>query len=335
MKSRFQSSFQTAGFSSLELLLVLALSAIVIGGAVVSYGTLTRHQPSVASFISVPLGTDRMTHFYAQSATTRNTPSAPHYGTVALAEELREQFYHDVISATAVFCLPRVAHNQWRPAFIPYNPVIHGELDTPEKFRAHIIAAAGVPASLYLPYRNPENTASTAPAANASIFILAFSKYENQMKVLAIYDIDVIRFSSGTPQGFYASVKRYTDRPGTIVTTASFASAVLDFAGGYDVFYPPSVPNPTNASSWSSDGFTPLFITFERFTRRAIRESDMINRFKVAAERPFYFVWWPDPAARHLGPVPNTLSPTDPRQAYNHMAGRSSFMFTVPMFPAL
>jgi hypothetical protein len=84
-----------------------------------------------------------------------------------------------------------------------------------------------------------------------------------------------------------------------------------------------------------TDDFTPLFITFERAIRRAIREADPINRFKMAAERPFYFVWWPDPGARHLGPQPNTLSVTDPRQAYNHMAGRTAFMFTVPMFPAL
>jgi hypothetical protein len=40
-------------------------------------------------------------------------------------------------------------------------------------------------------------------------------------------------------------------------------------------------------------------------------------------------------AARHLGPIANTLPRTDPRQTYNHMSGRTSLMFTVPMFPAL
>jgi hypothetical protein len=43
----------------------------------------------------------------------------------------------------------------------------------------------------------------------------------------------------------------------------------------------------------------------------------------------------PDPAARHLGAVANTFPTSDPRQAYNQMAGRTAFMFTVPMFPAL
>ena len=27
--------------------------------------------------------------------------------------------------------------------------------------------------------------------------------------------------------------------------------------------------------------------------------------------------------------------PTDPRNGYNHMAGRTSFMFCVPVFPSL
>uniref|UniRef100_UPI00329A0C51 hypothetical protein n=1 Tax=Salmonella enterica TaxID=28901 RepID=UPI00329A0C51 len=67
----------------------------------------------------------------------------------------------------------------------------------------------------------------------------------------------------------------------------------------------------------------------------ALRESATIDRFKRAAERPFYFIWWPDPSARHLGAIANTFSSTDPRQAYNHMAGRTAFMFVVPMFPAL
>jgi hypothetical protein len=255
---------------------------------------------------------------------------APHYGSLAQAEKLREQFNSDVISATAVFCLPRDEVNTWRPATIPYDPVAHGELDTPQKFRAHVVAAASVSAALYRDYRNPLNDSASVPSPNASIFILGYSKEANKLKVNAMYDIDIVRFTATTAaQGFHASVKRYAPDPrGTAYPLA--------LSSGYDVFYPPSVSNPTSASQWSTDGFTPLFITFERYTRRSIRETpDTINRFKAAAEYPFYFVWWPDPGARHLGPQANTLSATDPRQAYNHMAGRTSFMFTVPMFPAL
>lgn len=321
---------QPGGFTSVELLLVLALSAVVIGGAVVSYGTLTRSRPAVSSLVTVPLGSARMQNFYGISSTTTNVAMAPQYGALALAEELREQFVTDTIAATAVFCLPRDGMNTWRPSTIVYDHAVHDELDTPQKFRAHIVANAGVPATLYRDYRNPLNDSTSLPQ-NASIFVLGYSKYAGYLKVNVIYDIDVIRFTGATePNGFHASVKRYADAATT--TTPS----TLSYMGGYDVFYPPSVPDATRATQWNSDSFAPLFVTFERAARLALRETpSTIERFKRAAERPFYMIWWPDPAARHLGPVPNTFSSFDPRQAYNHMAGRTSFMFVVPMFPAL
>jgi hypothetical protein len=321
---------QPGGFTSVELLLVLALSAVILGGAVVSYGTIVRSQPSVSSVVTVPLGNVRILNFFGVTASTRNVAMAPQYGALSQAEELREQFMTDTISATAVFCLPRDGVNTWRPAIIAFNPALHDEIDTPQKFREHIVNNLGISASLYRDYRNPLNDRTAVPQ-NASIFVLGYSKYSGYLKVSAIYDIDVIRFTGSTePNGIYASVKRYADSATT--TTPS----TLAYMGGYEVFFPPSVPNPTNVTQWANDGFTPLFITFERSTRLALRETpSTIERFKRAAERPFYFVWWPDPVARHLGPVANTFASSDPRQAYNHMAGRSAFMFTVPMFPAL
>lgn len=321
---------QPGGFTSVELLLVLALSAVVIGGAVVSYGTLVKSQPSVSSVVTVPLGLTRMQNFYGLSTTTLNAAMAPQYGALSQAEELREQFVTDTLSATAVYCLPRDGMNTWRPSIIAYNPALHDELDTPQKFRVHIIATSGVPDTLYRDYRNPLNDGTSVPQ-NASIFVLGYSKYAGYLKVNAIYDIDVIRFTGTTePNGLHASVKRYAD------AASSSTPSTLVYMGGYDVFFAPSVPNPTNASQWATDGFAPLFITFERATRLALRETPAtIERFKRAAERPFYFIWWPDPVMRHLGPVANTVATTDPRHAYNQMAGRTSFMFTVPMFPAL
>ena len=314
----------------MELLLVVALSAVILGGAVVSYGTIVRSQPSVSSMVVVPLGLSRTQNFYGIASSTANVALAPQYGAVSLAEELREQFLTDTIGATAVYCLPRDDMNTWRPSLIAYDTTKAGELDTPQKFRAHIVANAGVPSTLYRDYRNPLNDGTAVPQ-NASIFVLGYSKYAGYLKVNAIYDIDIIRFTgSGVPNGFHASVKRYAD------VASPIAPSTLTYTGGYDVFFQPSVPNPTSASQWSTDGFTPLFITFERAARLALHETPAtIDRFKRAYERPFYFIWWPDPAARHLGPVANTFSATDPRQAYNHMAGRTAFMFTVPMFPAL
>jgi len=320
---------QPGGYTSVELLLVVALSALVIGGAVVSYGTLTRSQPSTSSVVTVPLGLTRMQNFFGINASTSNVAMAPQYGALALAENLREQFLTDTISATAVFCLPRDNMNTWRPSLIAYNPELHGELDTPQKFRSHIVTNAGITASLYRDYRNPLNDAATVPQ-NASIFILGYSKYAGHLKVNAIYDIDFVRFIAKTePNGYHASVKRYADIP------TSTTPDTLGYTSGYEVFYPPSVMDATSETQWRTDGFAPLFITFERATRLALREATTIDRFKRASERPFYFVWWPDPSARHLGAIANTFASSDPRQAYNHMAGRTAFMFVVPMFPAL
>ncbi len=321
---------QPGGFTSVELLLVLALSAVILGAAVVSYGTLMRSQPSVSSMVAVPLGATRSQNFYGTLNSTVEVGMAPQYGALSLAEELREQFLTDTLSATAVYCLPRDGINTWKPSMIAYNASTDDELDTPQKFRAHIIAHASVSASLYRDYRNPLNDATSVPQ-NASIFVLGYSKYSGFLKVNAIYDIDIIRFTGATePNGIHASVKRYAD------STTSTSPSTLTYMGGYDVFFPPSIPSPTSASQWSTDSFTPLFITFERASRLALRETPTtIDRFKRAYERPFYFIWWPDPATRHLGQIANTLASSDPRQAYNQMAGRSSFMFTVPMFPAL
>ncbi|MES2594664.1 MAG: hypothetical protein V4662_04990 [Verrucomicrobiota bacterium] len=323
---------QGRGFTAVELVSVLAMSALILGSLIVGYGTIVRSRPGVASLVTVPLGATRVAAFSFpnQSGTSRNVVTAPHYGMVAQAEELREQFNSDVISATAVFCLARDGVSNYKPWSIPYDPLLHGELDTPQKFREHLVAVGVLPMP-YRDYRNPLNTTATAPSENASIFILGYSKVELTLKVVAIYDIDVIRFTGATePLGFHASVKRYSDDP-------RGSTYPLAFSGGYEVFYPPSIPNPSASrpQDWASDGFTPLFITFERSTRLAISEGAGTDRFKVAAERPFYFIWWPDPGARHLGPVTNTVNPSDPRQAYNQMGGRTSFMFTVPMFPAL
>lgn len=329
-------SVQRSGFTTLELLFVLALSAFILGSLVVSFGTLSRSRPNASSTVTASLGTTRLMNYYGDTNSQQEvTPTAPNYGTMAVAEKLREQFYADTIGATAVFCLSREGLNTYRPHSITFNPALHAEIDSPERFREHLVSGINaVPATLFKDYRNPFSTASSQPTSNASIFILGFSDEANKLRVLALYEIDVVRYTSKTsPQGFHASVRRYSENP--LGRTFS-----LSFSGGYAIFYPPSIPvvNQDRPNEWATDGFTPLYITFERSTRLSefVETIPAVDRFKVAAERPFYFIWWPDPGARHLGPVPNSAPPlADPRQAYFHMAGRTSFMFTVPMFPSI
>ncbi|MCE9520139.1 MAG: hypothetical protein K8R87_11385, partial [Verrucomicrobia bacterium] len=96
-------------------------------------------------------------------------------------------------------------------------------------------------------------------------------------------------------------------------------------------------------SGTGTDSWYPAVISFERQARKAVVEgSTSIDRFKIAREKPFSLIFWPDPSRSSLQlPNGNTTSSynasfatTDPRKAYNHMAGRTAFMFAVPLFPA-
>jgi hypothetical protein len=190
-------------------------------------------------------------------------------------------------------------------------------MDTPEAFRTYLNSSVTGASTIFTTsYRNAGVT------QNYSIFIMGYSPNATSIPVLAIYDVDIIPAqdpnSTGTRIGSYASVKRFV------------AGLISEY---YDVIY---------LTGDATDQFYPGVVAFERRSRLAVAEGAAIDRFKVAAEKPFYFVFWPDPARDSIKlPLPNTaatLNPdyaaTDPRQAYNHMAGRTSFMFTIPMFPS-
>ena len=79
-----------------------------------------------------------------------------------------------------------------------------------------------------------------------------------------------------------------------------------------------------------TDSWYPAVVSFERQSRKAVAEgSSSIDRFKIAEEKPFCLVFWPDPSRSSLK-LPNgnttgsynaSFSSTDPRKAYNHMGG--------------
>lgn len=96
------------------------------------------------------------------------------------------------------------------------------------------------------------------------------------------------------PAGIYASVRRYVGN----VNTAY-----------YHVFYPDS-----------TNFFSPLAYLHRR---------NLANN----VTRPFYLVWWPDPATRTL---PSTHNLTDDtRLGYTNLAQATSLFFVLPMYPAL
>ncbi len=305
------------GFTAAEMLVATMIGSLVVGAAALAFSTLTSGQRQFAAAAKVQLPAGAQKNFYAIDSDTITTHVAPNLGSVALAEAMRERFYTDVAQAVAVYCLYR-PNNTWntiRPTSLA-APSFGTAMDTPEAFRAYLVSITSGASSIFSTYRNFGST------PNISIFVLGYSSDATSIPVLAVYDMDFVAAydpSASTQRiGTYASVRRY--------------------AGGqltqyYDVVYP---------TSGQTESWAPPVVAFERRSRKAITEGASIDPFKVAAGMPFYFIFWPDPAEDSLA-VPSDAMPssilngnyssTDPRRAYNHMAGRTSYMFTVPMFP--
>jgi hydroxymethylbilane synthase len=89
---------QHGGFTSVELLLVMALSAMILGGAVVSYGAIVRSQPRVSSMVSVPLGSNYVQNFFGTNSDSVNVSMAPQYGALSLAEELLDNGAREILA---------------------------------------------------------------------------------------------------------------------------------------------------------------------------------------------------------------------------------------------
>jgi hypothetical protein len=74
---------------------------------------------------------------------------------------------------------------------------------------------------------------------------------------------------------------------------------------------------------------------FERGDRTVFVESG-IDRFKQAANQPFYLLWWPDPGMSKLrGTTATTYSTSQPQSSYGKHEGQTSYFFVIPQFPAL
>jgi len=291
------------GFSLIELLVAAAITAAVITVAVMIYQNLSA-RGARSSYGSIEVGAS-LPIFYGGTATSLDAYYAPSYGRAGAAEVVREQFNEDLQSASAVYCLGRTGANSIHPQDITVSASLRGDsLDSPEAFRTLLAASVPASASVFTAYRG------ASMAANASIFILVPSESSSELRVLSVYDIDLTPTTS--PVGTYASVKRYED--GTLTNY-------------YDVFYP---------ASTGTVPFKPLVVSFERAVRQADVEGDAIDRLKQAEAQPFYFIWWPDPAAPTLEAFSEpTYDADDPRASYAAMGGRTAFFFAVPMFPSL
>ncbi len=304
------SSTRTGGFTFVEMLVSISLSAVFLGAANLVYSSISANSKRLTEVVTVEIGQAANTGFYNQTDTSIRVYQAPSFGRSALAQNFRDLLLEDTAAAAGVYCLPRLVANTIRPEFLtipasslsPARPL----LDTPEAFRQFLATAAPASTAIY------DSAIRNTPAGNrpnASIFLLAPETSPGAIRVLAVYEIDFVTPTGLT--GSYATVRRYQN------------GALTHF---YDVYYPPG-PEP---------GFTPLFVAFERSSRAAVNEGTAIDRFKLAPGSPFYFVALPDPAVNPFR-SPSTAAPasTTPAAAYAALGSKTSLLVVLPQFPNL
>lgn len=291
-----------AGFTFVELVVAISIAAGVLMVAILAYGTISKNGPSRRQ-ANVRLSVTNAINFYNNSNSVIAVSEAPSLASAAMAESMRERLVRDISAASAVCCLARNKPNI--PGLRPTNLALSTNFDirrmvTPENFRTNLIDRSG---QVY------ESYSGATTATNLSIYILGYSGYSTNVLVKAIYETDLVSVTNNPP-GVYASVRRYA---GTTLT---------DY---YHVFYP---GQPNN--------FSPLAVFFEKESL-GTSGNNAVDRYRMAENRPFYLVWWPDPSRQNLASdyQPESLTSDNPRFVYSGMAGASSFFFVIPAFPPL
>lgn len=321
------STRKRGGFSLTELVVVASLAAAVFTTGAIAYRTISYHQGRTTTYQSINVGPALTKAFYDIDGGLLDVYTAPNYGITAQAERMRVVIGEDVAKSTGIFCLARgvipVATdsavtskirnvNYLHPQTIPF--VGRGtDLDHPNKFRELLQTVYPDSTSTPFPFLNQDyRGVPGSSSVNGSIYLIQANDVNQTLVVRAIYDIDFLEVNVPSP-GIYASVKRY------------YGS---ELTHSYDVFY-------SGADQHLTD-FGPIFACFERKIRKAIAETVAIDAFKKAEARPFYMVWWPDPALPQLRGIPaSSPATTDPRRYYQQHEQQTAWMFVVPMYPSL
>ncbi len=301
------------GWTFVELLVAVALSAVMMGAAAIVLAAITANSKRLTTIVNVDIGSATKSAFYGQSGSTVQVYSAPNYGRSAQAANFRELLNEDAVGASFVHCLPRQLANQFHPEFLRFTAGDVGStddppaLDTPEAFRQFLMT---VEPDSALTFTTAIRNIPDPSTLNTSIFIVSPSTDPGYLRVKAIYEIDYVKTTN--PVGTYASARRYKN-------------GVLTHY--YDVFYPDGIGSLP----------IPSFVAFEHTSRKAVWEGVAIDRFKIAEKSPFYFLWLPDPAINPHA-IPNaaiTAPASSPRAAYERVGARSSVTLVLPMFPQL
>ncbi len=314
-----------SGFSLLELLIVASLCAVVFTSGALAYRAVAQNQRRATTFQEVALTATVAANFFP--GTTNNiidSYTAPSFGRAALAQQMRNLFYEDVESASAVFPLPRPGNiNTIRERVLTIGSRQPAAYDTPAAFHSLLTELPGTTsrAGVFRSYRGAPADSITSGSVttyqtNGTIFIVQPSGSPAEIWLRAVYEIDYVSFrdlatrTSTYPLGMpcvHASVRRYVNEVLTHFYDVVFRESTLQEVG---------IP----------------FVHFERGLRSNVVEA-AVTPFKAAGNHPFYLVWWPDPSAYRLrGTALGSYSGL--RQAsYAKHEGQTSLSFVVPQFP--
>ncbi|HQZ27952.1 MAG TPA: prepilin-type N-terminal cleavage/methylation domain-containing protein [Verrucomicrobiales bacterium] len=304
--------YRNSGWTFVEMLVAISLSAVFMGAAALVFSAITTNSKRLTTVMDLNIGSANKANFYSQSGDTVLVYQAPNYGKAAYVQDFRDLLLEDASYSSSIYCLPRSVINTVRPEFLTYDAGVVGtatnrpRLDTPEAFRQFLATVEPTSAAIY--DSSIRNVPATAKP-NTSIYFLAPETDPGYIRVRAVYEIDFVTPTNLT--GTYVSVRRYKN------------GALTHY---YDIYY----------AAGAGDAFQPGFVAFERKGRLAVDEGSAIDRFKVSNGSPFYLIWLPDPAINPYSlPAWTAADPaTSPRAAYEKMTGKTSFLISLPLFPS-
>ncbi|MDB4673253.1 prepilin-type N-terminal cleavage/methylation domain-containing protein [Verrucomicrobiales bacterium] len=344
MKSSSNLNHQcTSGFSLVEILIASSIAAMVVSASVSMLGTIATNRANMEKdgLIILPQATAQSIGIpipavgdpgYVDPASPdyippwdRQIPFAPSISLSRDMEILRSELVEDVSHAAAVFCVGRNSNDSYRNVAIPY-PLGNDarQLAEPGRFEEVLNAAHGT--DIFVPYRGaapaiPAGGGGPDLMTNYSIYVIgsqtnSSGNNPNILRVLALYEVDFVPITS--PEGTYVYMKQLVQLGNDPILTIG--------ADAIEVFY---------SRDAGEQNFYPPFVQFERADRQKTIEPG-VDQFKLAENKPFYFVWFPDPAAPLLE-VPNlpAAASSGVRSAYASVSARTPYFFVIPMFPAL
>lgn len=327
-----------SGFSLLELVLVAGVGAVVFTAGALALRVVAKNQRVAGAFQEVALPAGVGANFYPGSGlTATDSYTAPNFGRCSQADVMRTMFLEEIEKSVAVFVLPRAGNlNTIRGRTLELRGVLPQSLDTPKAFLAYLLSNpdTATAAQVFSSYRGAPSdsvsvtvtdpvtgttSTSTGFVTNASIFILQPSGSNGQIWIRSVYEIDYV----GLPVN--ASNPAAPDVPCVFASVRRYVSNTLTHY--FDVVY---------REAALSDVGIPC-AHFERAARRKLAESNSIQMFKMAANQPFYLLWWPDPAVQRLkGTVSDPpYDAATPQSTYAKHEGQTSYVFVIPQFPAL